>query len=420
MSEDKLQEARLAEYQQSRKIETLRRQVSAQPDPACNRLLTEAVQELARRQAKVRRLESQRRKGDKAGVLLDTGGSTQKSGSTVMGAETTGIDAQVLLRMAQVPTGTVHLLDRVQTPLVTFQVKYVGSEYVRLRLTSFVEGYSAQAVDSIELTPEAPEATIHQLPTFFPERLQHVTELTRATLRVQIDDLEDVDRKSEQQSSFPIWLLARTSAYNYIQDPSTGEWLDMGRYFGAWVTPDAPEVMRLLRAAANLRPDHSIVGYQVDASGVEEQVKAIYNALKAEDITYINSVLSFGAGPGQSMQRVRLPRESLAQKSANCIDGTVLMASVLEAGSLYPGIVLVPGHAFLAWEKHDRQPGLEIAWDFVETTMIGSQDFQTALESARQTAASCQQNYEASKDLADFQILPVMDLRALYGITPME
>ena len=45
-----------------------------------------------------------------------------------------------------------------------------------------------------------------------------------------------------------------------------------------------------------------------------------------------------------------LPRESLADKEANCINGTVLFASLLEGISMSPAIVLVPGHAFLAWE----------------------------------------------------------------------
>jgi hypothetical protein len=237
--------------------------------------------------------------------------------------------------------------------------------------------------------------------------------MTRATLHIKIDDL---DGKTEQESTFPIWLLARTSAYNGVEDPSSGEWVDLSPYFGAWVTPNAPDVMQVLRRAADLHPERTIVGYQVDASGVKEQVRAIFNALKTEGIVYINSVLSLGATKGEYMQRVRLPRESLATKSANCIDGTVLMASLLEAASLNPGLVLVPGHAFLAWQPQDGSD----EWDFLETTMIGSHDFDAAYDSGKGSAKHYRTLKEHTGDEYYFCLLSLPALRAQYGITPME
>lgn len=424
MATDRSEAARIAEYQLRRKVDALNAQLygSAEPDKekALQAELAAAQAALRKQQASLRQAETDQRKEDRAGLLLDSTGAAARPGGALMGAATTQIAAQVQLRMGNVPTGVIHLMDAQHNPLVTFNVKYTGVKFVRLRLTSSVEGYSAEAVHSVELTPKNREAQIDQLPTFFPDSIQFLTELTRATLRIQIDDLEDVDGKSEQQSSFPIWLLARNNAPLYIQDPSTGQWQDVTRYLGAWVTPNAPEVMHVLRRAAELHPQRVIVGYQVDAAGVTEQVKAIFNAVKAENITYINSLPSFGAPGGSYLQRVRLPSESLDVQSANCIDGTVLMCSLLEAASLNPGIVLVPGHAFLAYELQDRDPKRAVQWDFVETTMIGSHDFETAQRSARATAAQCQANFAKSKDPADFQIQPLVDLRAVYNVTPME
>jgi hypothetical protein len=424
MGTNRSEAARIAEYQLRRRVDALKAKLysSAEPDKETALLaeLGAAQAMLRQKQADLRQVETDRSKKDNAGLLLDSTGATARPGGALMGADTTQIKAQVQLRMAQVPTGIVHLLDEQQNPLVTFDLEYTGSKFKRLRLTSFVEGYSAEAVDSVELTPRNRKTQIHQLPTFFPDSTQFLTELRRATLRIQIDDLEDVDGKSEQQSSFPIWLLARNNAPLYIQDPSTGQWQDVTKYLGAWVTPNAPEVMHVLRRAAGLHPQGVIVGYQVDAAGVTEQVRAIFTALKAENITYINSLPSFGAPEGSFMQRVRLPSESLHVQSANCIDGTVLMCSLLEAASLNPGIVLVPGHAFLAYELQDRDPNRKVQWDFVETTMIGSHDFDAAQRSARATAAQCQANLAKSKDPADFQILPLVELRAVSGVTPME
>jgi hypothetical protein len=346
------------------------------------------------------------------GVLLDSAGEATKPGGVLMGPETTGVDVKVLLRQSHVPTGIVHLLDDQETPLVTFRVKYAGDEPVRLRFTSFVEAYSAQAVDTVELF-YGDEVEIHHLPTFFPQRLRAVTEMTRATLHIRIDDL---DGATEQHSTFPLWLLARTSAYLGVRDPATRAWLDFAPYLAAWVTPNRSEIMALLRRAAEMHPERHIVGYQVDAAGVEAQVRAAFEALKAEELVYINSVLAFGVTEGAYMQRVRLPQEALKQRSANCIDGTLLMASLLEAASLNPGIVLVPGHAFLAWETQDGSG----AWDYLETTMIGSADFQAALASARELAGRQRDLAERTGSSRYFRLLSIPDLRVRRGITPME
>ena len=67
------------------------------------------------------------------------------------------------------------------------------------------------------------------------------------------------------------------------------------------------------------------------------------------------------------------PRETLARTGANCLDGTVLLASMVERVGLHPYIVLVPGHAFLAVGlAEDDAAGMV----FVETTMLGDDDAQ--------------------------------------------
>jgi hypothetical protein len=406
----------LAEYQQRRVVERLAQQVYALADPAAappalSRALAEA-------EAELRRLAAARQAVEKAaagGVLLSTAADARPGGS-VMGASTTHINAQALLRMSHVPTGIIHLFNADDKPLVTFKLKYTGDTYARLRLTSCVEGYSAQAISTVELLAEGPnEAEIHHLPTFFRERLATVTELTRATLHITIDDL---DRKTEQESTFPIWLLAHTTAYNGIEDPATGAYTDLSDYYAAWVTPNVTEVMQLLRRAADLHPERAIVGYQGprSAATAEGQVRALYNALKVEQIVYINSTIAYGAGRGEYVQRVRLPRESLATKSANCADGSVLMASLLEAATLNPALVFVPGHAFLAWETWDRSG----EWDYVETTMISTHDFDAALASGRSQAQRWQAEAQRRNDPSYFLRLSVAELRGARGISPME
>jgi hypothetical protein len=330
-----------------------------------------------------------------------------------MGPETTSLEVSAALRMAQVPTGIVHLFDRETHPLVSYELKYTGGEYMRVQLTCWVEGYSAEAVDTLELTYKNRSGQANQLPTFFPQRLREVTELTRATLHIRVTNL---DGGVELHRTYPLWLLARTSAYLAVRDPGADRMIDLRPYLAAWVTPNSPAVMGLLRTAAGLHPERRIVGYQADADGVRAQVRCIFEALQAEDLTYINSLVSLGTAPGAQMQRVRLPREALEYRSANCIDGTVLMASVLEFASLNPGIVLVPGHAFLAWQpRRDTEE-----WDFLETTLINRGDFEAANARGRALASHYKQLAQATGRAEKFYLLSLAEARTRYSILPME
>ncbi len=326
-----------------------------------------------------------------------------------MGPHSTGFTVSVRLRMAQIPSSIVHLLDAAAHPLLSVRLHNGRHATARVRLSAFVEGYSAHAVDTVEIPP-GKESEAALLPTFFPDRLATLTELTRASLHLQVDDL---DGKTEQARSFPLWLLARTSAVLHVSDPATGLPRNLMSYLAAWVTPNVPAIFELLRSSAASLRDGSIASYQVDAKGVAAQVKSIYDALQRTGITYVNSVLCFGPIPGVLAQRIRLPRESLTHRSANCIDGTVLFASILEAASLHPAIVLVPGHAFLAWEttKGTNQ------WEYLETTLLGSKSYDKAVEQGRKLAQVYQEL--AKTRPGSFVRLPLQQLRA-QGIWPME
>jgi hypothetical protein len=343
-----------------------------------------------------------------AGVILSLGPVAAKDGP--MGRDTTGLQADVQLRMERVPTSVVHLLDPGRQPLTTTRVRNASAGTRRVRVRSYVEGYSASAVTTVEV-PRGTTVTVDQLPTFFPDRMRQVTELTRATLHVQVDDL---DGSQESHTTTPVWLLARNTACLQVTDPATGSQTDLTRYLAAWVTPHAEAVLHALRTAADKHPQRIIAGYQGDPQFVDAQIEAMYAALKASDITYINSVICFGQVQDEAMQKVRLPRESLAERSANCIDGTVLFASLAEAASLNPGIVLVPGHAFLAWQP---EPAGE--WDYLETTMIADHTFDEARATGRRLAA-INSSLKDSAGQPLLKLVSLADARVADGVVPME
>jgi hypothetical protein len=355
----------------------------------------------AERQRAERAVRPAEQRVSAGGAAAQGGAAPMGGGGTTLGKDTTGLDARATLRMTHVPTSIVHLLDERTDPLVTVTVR--ASRDARVRVMVEVAGYSARAVRTVELR-KGKEASLDLLPTFFPERLREVTELTRATVAVSVDDL---DGKTEDETTFPVWLLARTTAALYVEDPGGGT-RDLTRFLAAWVTPNAEPVTALLREAAALHPANQLVGYQADEADVEQQVQAIYAAVKKAGLTYVNSIVAFGNAPGQFAQRVRLPSESLRVRCANCIDGTVLLASLLEAASLNPAIVLVPGHAFLGWQRWTNGK-----WDYLETTLLGHAEFPAAHE--RGVA-----NAELWTATGQLTLLPLPELRVEQGIAPAE
>lgn len=347
----------------------------------------------------------------RGGRVVDT---TDKSG--LLGPTSTGLEVVVDLRMTHVPTSICHLFAAETHPLVTCRLaKALGADegIRRVRIQSTVEGYSAPAIATAELEKKAP-ITLDLLPTFFPERLREVTELTRATVTVLVEDLDN--GKVEVHRTGAVWLLARNAAPLSVLDPKTGAHQDLTQYFGAFVTPNDPLVLAFLAKVRDHHPGKALAGYQGNRAGVVAQVKAAYEAVASEvDVSYVNSVIAFSPTDTVAVQRVRLPRDVLADGAANCIDGTVLLASLLEAMSLNPAIVTVPGHAFLGYEAWSDSGD----WKFVETTMLGTHPFDVACARAEAQAASLQAQQTKTSDPSLFRLRPLRDLRNTLGIVPM-
>lgn len=287
-----------------------------------------------------------------------------------------------------------HHLDETAFPLVTVTLDNTGRGCVdaALRISSVIEDYSDAAVASLRV-PQGEQARIPLLPLLKPAAVATLNEIRPVTLRVTVEQTAPTERALYDQTE-RVHLHARDTALLAIEAPD-GSVVDLTDYLAAWVTPHHPEIERLLRRAAEHHPDRQFVGYQGASTLAEaailvrEQARAIFAALKQDvDLVYIDSSLNLGAQAGQACaersrsitQRVRLPSESLAVGgSANCIDGTVLFASLLELASIEPLIAIVPGHAFVGWriwEGVDR-------YEFLETTMIGSHDFDAAQRAAQ-------------------------------------
>lgn len=412
-----LQELKTKEYLQQLVVERLRKTVFSAENPS----MRQEMEDLTKAERKLTEYTQERQAFERQqdqGVIFqydsnsfDSSSSGQAMrGQVFRGENTTGITVQVKHRMQYVPTSICHLLNVQDNPLLTFELTTSkdSRRTKRIRVTSYIEGYSARAVGTYEIEP-GETLNFNQLPTLFPDRIKHLNELSQATLTILVEDL---DGKVETETTYPIWLLARNSSILHMDDPATGKTKEMYDLLGSFVTPNQPDVMHFLRTVADYHPDKRLVGYQGTQSDTvsKSQVKAIFEALQqAAGITYVNSVIDFNPNRSAFGQRIRLPRESLLEKQANCIDGTLLYASLLEGCSINPAIVLIPGHAFLAWETWENNS----EWKYLETTMTGNASFEDACQSAERTA-------EYYRGINNLRLLSVRDLRVLKSITPME
>jgi len=299
-------------------------------------------------------------------------------------SQRTAPKVSVKLLTTTIPTAFCHNLSAQEFPLVQVLVDNATqpSRPAQVYAQTSIAGFSDIAIAGVTV-PEGEQVQVNLLPVFQLEPRLTLTEIRPATLRVTVRQFGSGSELLLYDQTHPIKLHAQDTALLGIRG-SNDSIVDLTDYLCAFVTPHAPEIEKLLRKAADHHPQHCIAGYQGAESSdearqvVREQVLAIYTALKLDaGLTYVNSPLNFGKQEGQITQRVRLPGTSLheSKSRANCVDGTVLYASLLELASLDPVLVIIPGHAFVGWRIwYDLD-----VYEFLETTMTGTGDFEEAL-----------------------------------------
>ena len=169
---------------------------------------------------------------------------------------------------------------------------------------------------------------------------------TTFTLSIVADAASEESRREVFRQEYPIELMA------YDQ------WLGttvLPQSLVSFVTPDTPAVRQLIVKAAqklkDLSGSSSFTEYQSgNPNEVVRQVAAIFATLHEEGIVYRSMPASYE----QIGQRIMLPEQVLSGKLGNCIELSLLFASVLEGVGINSGIILENGHAYLGiWLVND-------------------------------------------------------------------
>jgi len=262
---------------------------------------------------------------------------------------TPGIYYDKVLKRAVIPSTNNAYLNL--PSIVTWKIHNKDNNPIQVSITSEIPEWTQPVISTIVL--EANESKeVNQTP--FGIRLLNNYSTIPSILLLQVK----VDNKVIFEETRDIKIRSADDMIWSLHSP----W-DTESLIAAWVTPKNDVVEQILSNAKEKLWSRSLSGYQ--NPDVISQVKAIFNAVRNAKVSYVNSSVNFGT-VGLT-QRVRLPQESILQKSANCIDGAVLFASLFENIGLEPLIVLIPDHAFVGVRL---APGSSKTL-FIETTLIG-------------------------------------------------
>jgi hypothetical protein len=155
----------------------------------------------------------------------------------------------------------------------------------------------------------------------------------------------------------------------YVESDLIGESQDLSYLFAGFVNESHPVVQQILQEALDSKAVRGFVGYTGNPADVGLQVIAIWYALQRRGVRYSNATTPSAASLSGRVysQAVRFIDESIDSQQANCVDGSVLFASVLYKIGIHPILVRTPEHMFVGYwldEEHS-------AYEFLETTLLG-------------------------------------------------
>jgi hypothetical protein len=227
----------------------------------------------------------------------------------------------------------------------------------RMRLSLDTAGLREPAIVEADVAPGA-VAELRPRLDWDPAWLAGLKTPIRQPLRVTI---ERAGRSAETRE-IPVRVHPLDDALYFVREGK--ERIDLGWVFAAYVDPGDPVVTAIVDDARTFDEDFERPGDDADANVAK--ALAIWTALARHGLRYADGDPSLSRGPAVYSQRVRLLGEVWNERRANCVDGSVLIASVLERIGIPAFIALVPGHAFVGFRAG---AGGGIEW--LETTLLG-------------------------------------------------
>jgi hypothetical protein len=261
--------------------------------------------------------------------------------------------------------------------VVSVTVSNTSAEPMLRRVTVSIPGWSDNEIQTVELAPETTRTMVFA-PAFLP-RLYQNHEITAATAHVTITDTVS---NSSYETTLPVRLRS-------AEDMFWGNGFKYAPFIASWVTPHDRQVENVLARAKSFTADHRLPGYENWKTAAQQELetyreaKAIFTALQRMGLSYVKSSGTLGDHKGVS-ERIRMPRISLSQDSANCIDSAVMYASLFENLGMDASIVIVPGHAYAGVRVAEGSSRFLL----IDVALTGRSTFEAAVASAQNGMAN--------------------------------
>jgi hypothetical protein len=299
------------------------------------------------------------------------------------------LNVEAVLHYKVFPTALAWAQPSLTYPLISFNLTNPTSTEVAVTLECELEDYANKRIELAHVQQRQSAlvdlkfALRNPFPIFFDQRYGNFA--YSASLELATGARTPLVTTGVQMALSPIDTFVFAS-----RDAVTGKISDWSWMIAAWVSKERSELQPIVQRARALNGG-AAPGYAVKGdvpTGVRAQVNALYDALKEMGIAYDDTATVYHQDAKDFAQRVRLPYRSLKDRAANCLDGSVLFASLLATIGLHPIVLLLPGHAIAGW----RSENSEISdLEFIETTVLAKETFEKARELGMQKYAEVQE-----------------------------
>ncbi|MHB8994004.1 MAG: hypothetical protein ACYC63_02010 [Armatimonadota bacterium] len=289
-----------------------------------------------------------------------------------------------------IPTMQYRALPRLDLGLVQWTLENTSAEPCLVRITTNVPGYTAASyTEEIALNARQRLNSLGHTPPLDPAKVGALADdSTPAQIKCVMELVQNGQGRKMLEQSYGVRLL-RPGLWS-TAFPSQNSAIPTV----ALMIQDSELLVKLRGEAARIAKMNRLVGYQTEAPAagaaaltsddkrelVRDQVEAIYKAVASRGVKYVEqSTINL---EDSGIQRLLTPDQVLSGGGANCLDSTVLFASLLYP-VVRPIMIITDDHAFVGWHTWNSP---DAPYEVLETTRVGVADFDQAVAEARKQA----------------------------------
>ena len=240
--------------------------------------------------------------------------------------------------------------------------------------------------------------------------------LVRQTVPEMLSFKVTIGKNKEPEKTVRVQVRSvNECVYNFVD--SAGNVRDISYFFAAYVNENHPFISQILKEAMDAKKVDSFSGYSGDKESLMAEIEAVWDTLQRRNIHY--STLTASAdddNPYLASQYVRQLGESINYTQANCVDGSVLMASIFRKLGLDASLIELPGHMLVSVSLDED--GKEKI--YIETTLLVQSTLEEAIEEGGKQYEESKGKFDSEKEEDEaYNIVNVQSARVL-GIIPIK